>query len=195
MENALDGRTSKIAMPMHNSQGRTTYGDKLENLNRLRKSVKEWSSPPILLTVAESMTSDQFIEIDVAETIVSPAEGGGYVPRENKRNDDNCYWLAKVFDTNDENYRKSEIIPAIKSACRGSGFKVNCHWVSNRNCIEVKCNRHKHFDEVKSMSHNKKYGGNVNGKGQPKEAKKKSEKPVIGDEDNDEICPVHWCLY
>jgi hypothetical protein len=62
VENALDSRTSKIAMTMHNSQGRTTYGDKLENLNRLRKSVKEWSSPPILLTVAVSISSDQFIE-------------------------------------------------------------------------------------------------------------------------------------
>jgi hypothetical protein len=120
MENALDSRTSKIAMPMHNSQGRTTYGDKLENLNRLRKSVKEWSSPPILLTVAEFMTSDRFIEIDIVETIVSRAEGGGNVPRENKRNDDNCYWLAKVFDTNDTEKVKLFLASRVPAVVLGS---------------------------------------------------------------------------
>ena len=65
--------------------------------------------------IAESSTSDNIIEIDIAETIVSRAEVGN-VPREKKRNDDNCYWLPKVFDTNDEDYLRSEIIPGIRGA-------------------------------------------------------------------------------
>ena len=73
MENALEGST---LTPMHNSHARdgTTYARKLQTLNRLRNKLKEWTCPPILIHVAESLTSDNKIEIDIAETILSRDE-------------------------------------------------------------------------------------------------------------------------
>eukprot|EP00969_Alexandrium_andersonii_P165143 7299143-Alexandrium_andersonii.AAC.1 len=117
MENALEGSTST---PMHNSQARdgTTYAQKLQSLTRLRNKLKEWSSPPILIHVAESLTSDNIIEIDIAETILSREEGATNAPQAHNRNDDNCYWFATLFNKNDKEYRKTEIIPGIRAACR-----------------------------------------------------------------------------
>ena len=77
---------------------------------------------------SESLTSDNIIEIDIAETILIREEGATNAPQAHKRNDDNCYWFATLFNKNDEEYRKTEIIPGIRAACRRAGFKVNCHY-------------------------------------------------------------------
>eukprot|EP00984_Skeletonema_dohrnii_P001874 scaffold625_cov169-Skeletonema_dohrnii-CCMP3373.AAC.11 len=129
-----------------------------------------WTCPPILIHVAESSTSDDILQIDIAETLLG-REGGRNVPSPEKRNDDNCYWFASTYNSNDDKSREVEIIPIIKAACRGAGFRVNCKYKKMENdngCIEVKCCRGTyHYEEKSTTVH--------------KSKKKKTIKPVCWD--------------
>ena len=143
-----------------------------------------WTCPPILIHVATSSTSDDIIQIDIAQTLLG-REGGRNVPSPEKRNDDNCYWFASTYNSNDDKFRELEIIPIIKAACRGAGFRVNCKYKKMENgngCIEVKCCRGTYHYEEKSITVHKK-------------KKKKTIKPVHGQEGNDTRCSFHFQIY
>jgi hypothetical protein len=93
-------------------QGRSikpTFLESLQNLLRQKEDANSWTSPPILICVAESLESSTIIQIDIAETLVGQDKGRN-VPSPEKRNNDNCYWFSNIFNSNDEKFREKEII-------------------------------------------------------------------------------------
>ena len=171
-----------------------TYGQSLQNLKRLQEDANTWTCPPILLHVAESYESDGILQIDVAETIGE----GQNVPSPEKRTNDNCYWFAKIFNTNTDEFREKELVPEIKAACREAGFTVNCkhNKMENGNGrIEVKCCRGRYHSEEKSLAHNRKKARTAKSNAAPKERRKKTMKPVHGQDGNDKRCPFLFQIY
>ena len=87
-------------------QGRSikpTFLESLQNLLRQKEDANSWTSPPILICVAESLESSTIIQIDIAETLVGQDKGRN-VPSPEKRNNDNCYWFSNIFNSNDEKF-------------------------------------------------------------------------------------------
>ena len=104
---------SQSVMP-ENVQGRSSkkpFLQSLQNLIRLQEDASSWSCPPILIDVTESWSSDRIIQIDIAETLLG--DKGRNVPSSEKRIDDNCFWFAKLFNTNVEDFREKEIVPEL----------------------------------------------------------------------------------
>ncbi len=142
------------------------------------------------------MTSDVILQIDIAETLLG--SGGQNVPQPEKRDNDNCYWFAEIFSKNTTEFREAEIVPEIKAACRAGGFTVNCKYrkMENENgCIEVKCCRATFHSEEKNLAHNRKQKRTAKSNKAPKAIKKKSTKPVKGEDGNDMRCPFHFKIY
>jgi len=181
-------------------QGRSikpTFLESLQNLLRQKEDANSWTSPPILIYVAESLDSNTIIQIDIAETLVGRDKGRN-VPSPEKRNDDNCYWFSKIVDSNDEKFREEKITPEIKAACRRAGFTVNCKYKKMENdngCIEVKCFRATYFSEEKSTAHNEKKKRTSKSNTAPKKNRKKTMKPIHGQDGNDIRCPFHFQIY
>ena len=177
--------------------GSMSYGQSLRNLMRLQEDANTWTCPPLLINVAASSTSDDIIQIDIAETLLG-REGGRNVPSPEKRNDDNCYWFAKIFNINTDEFREKEIVREIKAACRAAGFTVNCKYKKmeyGNGCIEVKCCRGTYHCEEKSLAHNRKKARSTKSNAAPKAIKKKTTKPVHGQDGNDTRCPFHFQIY
>mgnify|MGYP000300499200 CR=1 FL=1 len=88
-----------------------------------------------------------------------------------------CYWFAKIFNTNTDEFREKELVPEIKAACREAGFTVNCkhNKMENGNGrIEVKCCRGRYHSEEKSLAHNRKKARTAKSNAAPKERRKKT---------------------
>ena len=195
LEQALSQSEGQSARPNAGDESKS-YEQSLQDLIRLQEDLKKWTSPPILINVVESLTSDVVIQIDIVETLLG--SGGRNVPQSEKRNNDNCYWFAKIFNKNTDEFREKEIVPEIKAACRAGGFTVNCKYrkLENSNgCIEVKCCRGTFHSEEKNLAHNRKHNRTTKSNKAPKTNKKKSAKPVKGENGNDTRCPFHFNIY
>lgn len=62
-------------------------------------------------------------------------------------------------------------------------------------CIEVKCCRGTYHCEEKSLAHNRKKARSTKSNAAPKAIKKKTTKPVHGQDGNDTRCPFHFQIY
>lgn len=167
-----------------------------QSLTRPQEDANTWTCPPILIDVAESLTNDGILQkIDIAETILG--REGRSVPSSKKRNDDNCYWLAKKF--NIDEFREKEIAPEIKAICRAAGFKVICQYrktaYGGNGSIEVKCCRGKYHSVEKTLVQNRKKARTAKSNAAPKTRKKKSMKPILGQDGNDTRCPFQFQIF
>ena len=214
MENSLNAQhaaTSSLtsassASASHNISPSTgaSFAESMERVKNLRDNLSTWTGK-VCIDVAESLTSDTIIEIDIMETIDNATKK---VPSASKRRDENCYWLLKQFyDKNDDDTR-NQIFATLHNACRMGGFKVKCRYQENSSCttaaktgwIEARCNRCEFHDEEKNKAHNMKKKSNLNTKTKAnekkkrlaKEKRKRSGKPVKG---LHELCPVCFKIY
>ncbi len=134
--------------------------------------------------------------MDIAQTLLG--REGRHVPQPEKRNDDNCYWLAKNFNINNDEFREKEIVPIIKAMCRAAGFKVNCKYRKLENgdgCIEVKCCRGRYHSVEKTRAQNRKKARTAKSNKAPKASNKKSAKPILGQHGNDTRCPFQFRIF
>ena len=201
MENSLNSATSSLtSSASHNIEGMSSTGaffaESMERVKNLRNTLSTWTGK-VCIDVAESLTSDTIIEIDIMETIDNTTKK---VPSASNRTDENCYWLLKQFyDKNDDDTR-NQIFATLQNACRIGGFKVKCKYreacgttAAKTGWIEARCNRCEFHDEEKNKAHNMKKKSNLNiTKKKAKERKKRSGKPVEG---LHELCPVCFKIY
>lgn len=204
MENSLNAQheatsSSLMSASLASASASTgaSFAESMERVKNLRHTLSTWTGM-VCIDVAESLTSDTIIEIDIMETIDNATKK---VPSASKRTDENCYWLLKQFyDKNDDDTR-NQIFATLQNACRIGGFKVKCRYHENSSgtiaaktgWIEARCNRCEFHNEEKNKAHNMKKKSNLNiKKTKAKEKKKRSGKPVKG---LHELCPVCFKIY
>ena len=183
--------------PSQSEAGKSEGQQARQSVTRLEKDANTWTCPPILIDVAESLTSDGILQkIDIAETLLG--REGRNVPSSEKRDNDKCYWFAKKFNINTDEFREKEIVPEIKAICRAAGFKVNCKYNKMENGnggIKVKCCRGTYHSVEKSLAHNRKKARTAKSNVAPKTRQKKTMKPVLGQDGNDTRCTFHFQIF
>lgn len=81
LEQALSQSEGQSARPNAGDESKS-YEQSLQDLIRLQEDLKKWTSPPILINVAESLTSDVVVQIDIVETLLG---SGGRKCRNQRR--------------------------------------------------------------------------------------------------------------
>ena len=132
LEQALSQSEGQSARPNAGDESKS-YEQSLQDLIRLQEDLKKWTSPPILINVAKSLTSDVVIQIDIVETLLG--SGGRNVPQSEKRNNDNCYWFAKIFNKNTDEFREKEIVceNLVRFATRS--YRLRVHSLKITSCF------------------------------------------------------------
>ena len=75
------------------------------------------------------------------------------VPKPEKRDDINCYWLHRDWNDHLENTRVGEIIPLFVNAASRAGFEVVGCWEKEYDKIIFRCQRGRRNDEHYNQEH------------------------------------------
>ena len=95
--------------------------------------------------MATSLDDDTPHDINLADTIGHRKN----VPPAGKRSDENCYWIFKAFNENNQTFRQKKIHPIIVRACHAAGFIVHGEYEHAYKCIQFECRDSKYHDEEK----------------------------------------------
>ena len=89
----------------------------VNRLDSLTDSLNNWKAEEISYTVAQSESDNTELTINIAETL------GFNVRNRFKSENDDVYYLPKVFNCNDEKFRKENLVPTLLQACYRAGFR------------------------------------------------------------------------
>ena len=120
-----------------------SYSTALQQLTNLVELDYEWTSGPIKVKVATSITDDSEFQLNLIETIGHKS----YAPAISCRNDTNCYWLHSSLNQNNPTFRQEHIHPMFIQACRDAGFVLSGHYRKERSTITFKCNRFRFHEQ------------------------------------------------
>ena len=78
----------------------------LDLLAEIRKKLEEWNWRRMAILVATSITDDTLVTINFSDTI----DHSKQVPKPEKRDDSNCFWLDPKWRKKLDDFRSKEII-------------------------------------------------------------------------------------
>ena len=121
----------------------SSYTAALKELFNLHKDAEKWTSGAINVPIATSLTDDTPMELNLTATVGHDK----YTPREHKRSDSNCYWLAQALNENNAHFRQTKIYPIFVRACHTAGFIIHGEYDKSRKNIKFSCMMSKYHDE------------------------------------------------
>ena len=95
------------------------FAEAVDELFAIERSKDTWWPDLIELEVATSVTDDEPITINFADTIGHRTKG---VTKKTK--DTDLYWLPRKLNENTDEFRKKQLSPYFVQACRKAGFSV-----------------------------------------------------------------------
>jgi len=98
--------------------------------------------------VSTSLADGILVTINLSDTIGH----GKQVPKSEKRDDSNCFWLDPEWAENTEALRAKEIIPFFVGAASEAGFRIAGCWTHKYNAIVFQCIRAKRNDQHKNKA-------------------------------------------
>ena len=110
----------------------SSYPVTINELFALQSKAEQWRSGDIFLQVHDSLHGTAVKTINLSQTIGHAK----HVPRANKRDDSNCYWLAHTLNENNSDIRQKKIHPIFVRACRAAGFLVHGEYEKADRCIQ-----------------------------------------------------------
>ena len=119
-----------------------SYSTALQQLTNLVELDYEWTSGPIKVKVATSITDDSEFQLNLIETIGHKSYASAISCPDNT----DCCWLHSSLNQNNPTFRQEHIHPMFIQACRDAGFVLSGHYWKERSSITFKCNRF-HFHE------------------------------------------------
>ena len=120
----------------------------LEILADTRKEMDEWDCGRMDILVATSLSDGTLLTINLSDTICH----GKHVPKSEKRDDSNCFWLDPEQAENTEALRAKEIIPSFVGAASEAGFRIGGCWAHKYNVIVFQCIRGKRNNQHKNKA-------------------------------------------
>ena len=102
----------------------TTVSEVLNDLAERRKALEEWDCGPMEIEVATSLTGSALKNINFTDTIGHRRQ----VPKEGKRDDDNCFWLPREWTDHSENTRATKVIPLFIVRASKAGCNTFSRW-------------------------------------------------------------------
>ena len=183
------------------STAEATVAGTLESISRVCNELDQWDCERMDIAVATSLTNHTPEYINFTETIGHRT----CVPRADKRDDNNCYWLNHEWRVNTSGIRANVIIPYFVGCANEAGFRINGDWESKNNVIVFHCirgrknNTHKNKEAPTKQIVKQKLKKpdaapvNRNKKSQraPKLSQKESEDPEV--EEESEEADRHTC--
>ena len=112
-----------------------TVSGTLESISRVCNKLNQWDCERMDISVATSLTNHTPEYINFIETIGHRA----YVPRADKRDNNNCYWLNHEWRVNISRIRSDVIIPYFVWCATEAGFRINSGWDPKYNAIIFRC--------------------------------------------------------
>ena len=101
-----------------------SYADSVARISAIKKESCNWTSRPILINIAESLTNDDPRKNNPTKNIGH----GKKVLHVGTRNAENCYWMQQSYDKKSEDFRQTIIYPVIISACCYTSFKIHASY-------------------------------------------------------------------
>ena len=126
-----------------------TIEESITQLLSAQEAARHWATGPINITIATSKTNDQPISINLSDTIGHNKR----VPRENKRDDNTCYWLHSSLNTNVHEFRVQQIHPMFVNAARDAGFIAHGKYVPSNKSIRFSCLKGDYHNDKKSKEY------------------------------------------
>ena len=110
----------------------SSYSSALNEFFNLHTTAKDWKCQSLIISVATNLDDDTPRDINLADTIGRRKN----VPPTGRRSDENCYWLFKTLNENNETFRQKKIHPIIVRACHAAGFIVHGEYEHSYKCIQ-----------------------------------------------------------
>ena len=130
-----------------------TVAEVLNELTLRRKYLEEWDCDQFIIPVSTSLSDHTPVNINFAETIGHRK----HVPKPDKRDDTNCYWLHHDWSDNSESTRVGKIIPLFVNAAGRAGFRIYGQWQNTKSPhLRFKCHRGRRNDEEHNLDKAKK---------------------------------------
>ena len=129
------------------------------------------------IEVATSLTGSAYKNINFTDTIGHRRQ----VPKEGKRDDDNCFWLSREWTDHSENTRATKVIPLFIVRASKAGCNTFSHWEKRYNKITFKCLRGRCNNEHSNRVDSAKRRPNIQLKkphDQPIKRNRKSQRPT-----------------
>ena len=129
-----------------------TVAEVLNDVALRRQELEEWDSGEMIIPVSTSLTDHTLLMINFTDTLGHRK----HVPRADKRNDTNCYWLQRDLNDHLEITRVQKIIPLFVNAASKAGFKIRGSWEERNDKIVFTCHRSRRNDERLNQCYAKK---------------------------------------
>ena len=120
-----------------------TVAEVLNDLALCQKDLEEWDCGEMLIPVTTSLTDHSTVNINFTDTMGHRKK----VPKPEKRDDINCYWLHRDWNDHLENTRVGKIIPLFVNAASRAGFKIVGCWQKEYDKIIFRCQRGRRNNE------------------------------------------------
>ena len=162
----------------------SSFAEEVAKIDQSVDNLRAWKVQQLPLTVAKSLEDDAPVVINLATTIGHKVKPG---PNEVDR-----HWLQKDFSENSPEFRKKKLAPMVARMCLQQGFtSILKGWENKKSKAVFVCSRGRYYHR----NRNKSPENNPPQQSTSKEAKGRTTRRPVREQDSRASCPFSFVIY